>query len=472
MTDLRWRDILRQLVDESGYRRPIEVRQCPQILVPMTWGLVRPVILVPAGNVHWSDAAKRSVLLHELGHIRRGDCLVHLLGRLAGVAYWFHPLVWLAAKQLRKTSEQAADDLVLSANIAPPDYAQHLLAVAAQVRGLHWFGQVALPMASPSDLEGRVLAILDPTRNHRSLKRKTCYALMILAAAMLIPCAIVRFGYAQSAKDPASIPSPKGLDSQPVAAVVSATVSGEKTSKEAEASASGSGAAYGSANRASTESPPPPPPPVHLSAMGKVLDASGKPVAGAAVCLRQWPTSFWMETDLSKPRFQDILAQCRTNAQGEFRFQDVVAEQTAHYRHLKQQPWDVVAIVPGSAIAWQHLTAPEQAAPIVFQLQPEAKITGQVLDGKGRPLEGVDVSAALISLLGSELFDFTPTPEFLDLHQSWLAPQAKTGADGRVTLGGLPPQRRLRLDLQHPGRAPWLGVRVDYRATAAGDPWT
>ncbi len=161
----------------------------------MTWGLVRPVILVPAGNVHWSDAAKRSVLLHELGHIRRGDCLVHLLGRLAGVAYWFHPLVWLAAKQLRKTSEQAADDLVLSANIAPPDYAQHLLAVAAQVRGLHWFGQVALPMASPSDLEGRVLAILDPTRNHRSLKRKTCYALMILAAAMLIPCAILRFGY-------------------------------------------------------------------------------------------------------------------------------------------------------------------------------------------------------------------------------------------------------------------------------------
>ena len=142
----------------------------------MTWGLFRPVILVPAGSGSWSEAVKRSVLLHELGHIRRGDCLMLLLGRLACVAYWFHPLAWLAARQLRKTSEQAADDLVLASHVAPPDYAEHLVGIAARMRGLRLFGHVALPMASPSDLEGRVLAILDPRRNHRSLKRKTCYA--------------------------------------------------------------------------------------------------------------------------------------------------------------------------------------------------------------------------------------------------------------------------------------------------------
>ena len=102
----------------------------------MTWGLRRPVILVPAGSAAWSEETKRSVLLHELGHIRRGDCLMHLLGRLACAAYWFHPLVWLAARQLRKTSEQAADDLVLSSNIAPPDYAEHLVGIAGQMRGL------------------------------------------------------------------------------------------------------------------------------------------------------------------------------------------------------------------------------------------------------------------------------------------------------------------------------------------------
>src|SRR5271157_2359701 len=70
----------------------------------------------------------------------------------------------------------------------------------------------ALPMASPCDLEGRVLAILDPRRSHRGLKRKTCYALMLLAVLLVIPCAIVRLGYSQertkketpSAKKPAA----------------------------------------------------------------------------------------------------------------------------------------------------------------------------------------------------------------------------------------------------------------------------
>ena len=196
-TDPHWHRILQQLLVPCGFRRPIEVRQSPHVSVPMAWGLRRPVILVPADSATWSEATKRSVLLHELGHIRRGDCLMHLLGRLACVAYWFHPLVWLAARQLRKASEQAADDIVLSSNVAPPDYAEHLVGIAGQMRGLHLFGHAALPMASPSDLENRVLAILDPRRNHRSLKRKTCYALMLLAALVLIPCALLRLGYAE-----------------------------------------------------------------------------------------------------------------------------------------------------------------------------------------------------------------------------------------------------------------------------------
>ena len=215
--DPRWRQILQQLFAPCGFRRPIEVRECPQVSVPMTWGLRRPVILVPTGSAAWSEEAKRSVLLHELGHIRRGDCLVHLLGRLACVAYWFHPLVWLAARQLRKTSEQAADDMVLSSHVAPPDYAEHLVGIAGQMRGLHLFGHVALPMASSSDLEGRVLAILDSKRNHRSLKRKTCYALVIVAVLFLIPCALLRLGYAENKRSPGETAAAKNAPANPTA---------------------------------------------------------------------------------------------------------------------------------------------------------------------------------------------------------------------------------------------------------------
>ena len=224
--DSHWRQILQQLLAPCGFHRPIEIRQCPQVSVPMTWGVRRPVILVPAGSAAWSEEIKRSVLLHELGHIRRGDCLMHLLGRLACVAYWFHPLVWLAARQLRKTSEQAADDAVLSSNIAPPDYAEHLVGIAGQMRGLSMFSHVALPMANPSDLERRVLAILDPQRSHRSLKRKTCYALMLVAALLLIPCALLRLGYAQAAKDQAADSAAQDSEAKPAPAKNAVRVSG------------------------------------------------------------------------------------------------------------------------------------------------------------------------------------------------------------------------------------------------------
>jgi len=82
--DSQWQPILRQLLDQCGCRRPVAVRECSQVSVPMTWGLRRPVILVPAGSAVWSEETKRSVLLHEQGHIRRGDCLTHWLGRLDG----------------------------------------------------------------------------------------------------------------------------------------------------------------------------------------------------------------------------------------------------------------------------------------------------------------------------------------------------------------------------------------------------
>ncbi len=59
-----------------------------------------------------------------------------------------------------------------------------------------------LPMASRSDLESRVRAILDPRRNHRSLKRKTCFALITLALLLVVPCAILRLGYAQKTLAP------------------------------------------------------------------------------------------------------------------------------------------------------------------------------------------------------------------------------------------------------------------------------
>ena len=67
----------------------------------------------PPSATSWSADRRRAVLLHELAHVRRRDLLGHTLGRLACAVYWFHPLVWTAAKQLRAESERACDDLAL-----------------------------------------------------------------------------------------------------------------------------------------------------------------------------------------------------------------------------------------------------------------------------------------------------------------------------------------------------------------------
>ena len=101
------------------------------------------------------------MLLHELAHVRRRDLVGHTLGRLACAVYWFHPLVWTAAKRLRSESERACDDLALTCGARASDYAEHLLDIVTGVRH-HATPAVALAMARRKEFEGRMLAILDP----------------------------------------------------------------------------------------------------------------------------------------------------------------------------------------------------------------------------------------------------------------------------------------------------------------------
>jgi len=117
------------------------------------------------------------VLLHELAHVRRHDLVGHTLGRLACAVYWFHPLVWTAAKQLRSESERACDDLALACGARATDYAEHLLDIVTSVRR-DATPSVALAMARRKEFEGRMLAILDPELRHSSPSRKQSAALI------------------------------------------------------------------------------------------------------------------------------------------------------------------------------------------------------------------------------------------------------------------------------------------------------
>jgi carboxyl-terminal processing protease len=165
----------------------------------MTWDLQRPVILLPECAHAWSAARLRLVLVHELGHVERWDCLVQVVAHLARGFYWFHPLAWLAVRQLRMEQEQACDDLVLGSGASAPDYAEHLLAVTAGDGGRSWIGPVALGMGRAEKIRSRLIRLLDARRNHRPVCRRTLLWAATVTAAVLLPFGTMALSLAPTA---------------------------------------------------------------------------------------------------------------------------------------------------------------------------------------------------------------------------------------------------------------------------------
>jgi beta-lactamase regulating signal transducer with metallopeptidase domain/HEAT repeat protein len=166
-----------------------------------------PTIVLPAGAESWSDERRRAVLFHELAHVKRHDLLGHALGRMACALYWFHPLVWTAAKQLRAESERACDDLVLTCGARPSEYAQHLLDMVTSVRN-HGAPVMALPMARKKEFEGRMLAILDPAVRRASPGRAQAFTVVAMLALVSLSVAAVAPASATQAPER---PAPRSL---------------------------------------------------------------------------------------------------------------------------------------------------------------------------------------------------------------------------------------------------------------------
>jgi beta-lactamase regulating signal transducer with metallopeptidase domain/HEAT repeat protein len=153
------------------------------ILMPFACGLTSPTIVLPRSAEQWSPDQRSAVLLHEMAHIKRRDLVGHTVGRFACALYWFHPLVWTAAKRLRAESERACDDLALLCGARASDYAEQLLDIVSQVKR-NTTPSVAMAMATRSEFEGRMLAILDPALR-RVAPRRWQSATLLGSAALI-----------------------------------------------------------------------------------------------------------------------------------------------------------------------------------------------------------------------------------------------------------------------------------------------
>lgn len=139
-----------------------EVRVCRMVCIPLTCGVIRSKILLPAEAEGWSRPRLETVLAHELAHVRRHDVAFQMAAHVVAALWWFQPLVWIGWRQLRRESEFACDAEVLRAGIRSSEYAKELLALAKTAGRNAGIFNAAISMARSSDLEKRVRAILRP----------------------------------------------------------------------------------------------------------------------------------------------------------------------------------------------------------------------------------------------------------------------------------------------------------------------
>ena len=188
--DAEWVWLLDECAARLRVTRPVRLLRSRERSMPMAIGVGQGVILIPAIADTWSAERRQAVLLHELAHVGRRDCLTQALAEAACALYWPHPGVWWVARRLRVERELACDDRVLHAGAEARDYAGHLLEIAYTLGG-HRAPTLAVSMARPGQLEGRMLAVLDTARNRRTPGRGVRFIGSAIAVAALLPLAVV-----------------------------------------------------------------------------------------------------------------------------------------------------------------------------------------------------------------------------------------------------------------------------------------
>jgi bla regulator protein blaR1 len=189
---LPWADgqtMANDLARRAGFCSPIDVIVHEAIVGPITCGVVRPTIVFPLDARTWRDADVRRALTHELEHVRRRDWVTLCLARAICAVYWFHPLVWIANRQLCVNAERACDDAVLRESHAF-GYADQLVTLAE--RSLARTCRPLLAMANRGDLSTRVHAVLDTRQQRGPAGARARIAVTIAAVASVALLAPLR----------------------------------------------------------------------------------------------------------------------------------------------------------------------------------------------------------------------------------------------------------------------------------------
>lgn len=221
VTDTTSLQQLQTLTSKLGISRSVTLCISTRIESPVSFGMLRPQILLPVQARDWSESVVTDVLLHELCHIKRLDWLTTVSAYTLACVFWINPLVWLALQRLRVESENSCDTAVLHCGRPDTDYAESLLRVAnscIQARALQLSASnsrndrtnnpLMQTMLDQNTLKIRIINVLEENKMKASaLKRElknTAAILLVVSAGTLGALGSHQILHAQQQPDPAS----------------------------------------------------------------------------------------------------------------------------------------------------------------------------------------------------------------------------------------------------------------------------
>lgn len=335
-----WPALVAELSRCLSVHREVALLAAAEGQMPMTFGVVRSSVVLPAEAADWSDERRRVVLLHELAHIKRHDVPWQIIARLACALYWFHPGAWWILRRMRIDRELACDDCVLAAGQMASSYASHLLDIARGHRQCSSLATAALSMARRSQLEGRLLAVLDGKRARAPLARSRALVLgfsaVIGAVALGVARPAVRSGAIAQAAD----------DNRANSAAIEPTTSDQ------------------------------------VVVTGRILSAQGKPVSGANIEVVEmerndgWP--------IYRTKEQTIVYRATTSGP-DGRFEVSFPERTTG---IYPAMW-VLAAGNGLAPHQEWLSPRDKRQDVEITLREANQVRVQLIDAIGNPVVGV-----------------------------------------------------------------------------------
>jgi beta-lactamase regulating signal transducer with metallopeptidase domain len=168
-----WHHLLIRFLEAVSVKKKVDLYQHKKVKIPLTWGWLKPVVIMPNGSNSWTTEQRESALYHELSHVKRRDFLVMMLARISLGLYWFNPLSWLVYKLMSKEQEKACDEMVLKTGIKPSAYAANLLSIRRSIK-LPWNPPAAvLGAMGRSQLNDRLLTILKQKFRLKEVKMRT-----------------------------------------------------------------------------------------------------------------------------------------------------------------------------------------------------------------------------------------------------------------------------------------------------------